>query len=376
MRRGKGFGCLVSKGRGKPYLARWVYQGKVYTKSTGESDRRKAERELERLTRPFREERELDVLRAIEARIKAAEEAAARPVVALNDLYGKFEALPQSKDITESTRSRYGAFTDLMTEFMKGRGRTDIGSVTEADAEAYLAVLAERCGPVAYNVRLVFFKRLWREFGGGYNPFEKFPKRKVSKASPRRSLTEEEVERVLVEATKDPDDELLFSLGVYTGLRVSDCALMKAESVDLETGVLRVVPIKTKRHMSAALEIPMHPALRKVIEKALAKKPSGYLSERNAYMYTHGTLTDRTSAVLERVGIETSYLDADGHRKLVCGFHSLRHTFVSMSIDAGMNPLLVQRIVGHTSVNMTSAYFHANKKAIEEGINKLPDFAA
>lgn len=376
MRRQKGFGCLVSKGRGKPYLARWVYRGKVYTKSTGESDRRKAERELERLTRPFREERELDVLRVMEARIKAAEEAASRPVVALDDLYGKFEALPQSKDITESTRERYGAFTGLMTEFMKGRGRTDIGSVTEADAEAYLAVLAERCGPVAYNVRLVFFKRLWREFGGGYNPFEKFQKRKASKASSRRSLTEDEVERVMVEAAKDPDDELLFSLGVYTGLRISDCALMKAESVDLEAGVLRVVPLKTKRHMSAALEIPMHPALRKVVEKAFAKRPSGYLSERNAYMYERRTLTDRTRAVLERAGIETSMLDPEGRRKLVCGFHSLRHTFVSMSIDAGMNPLLVQRIVGHTSAAMTDHYYHANRKALEEGIAKIPDFAA
>ena len=376
MRRERGFGCLVPKGRGKPYLGRWVYRGKVYTKSTGESDRRRALKALERLTRPFREEREVDVLRAMEARIKAAEEAAVRKAVPLGGLFAKFSALPQAKDLSGSTMSLYEGFASQLASFMAARGRTDAGDVSEKDAEEFLEDLASRCGPVAYNVKLVFYKRLWREFGQGRNPFEKFQKRKAPKASSRRALSEEEAARVMCEAAKDPDDELLFSLGAYTGLRVSDCALLKAEDVDLGANILKVTPVKTRRHMPRPLEIPMHPALRRVVENALAGGTRGYLSERNAEMYGRGTLTERTRSVFARAGIETCEKDQDGRKKFVCGFHSLRHTFVSMSIDAGMNPLLVQRIVGHSSAAMTDRYYHADRKALEEGISKMPDFAA
>lgn len=375
MRREKGFGCLVSKGKGKPFLARWVYHGKVYTKSTGEADRRKALKALERLTRPFREEREIDVLRMIEARLKVTDEVAVRKAVPLSELFMKFSALPQSKDLNESTMSIYECMTRQMISFMNSRGRNDISEVTEKDAEEFLEDLANHSGPDAYNIKLVFYKRLWREFGHGQNPFEKFQKRKVSKASSRRALSEDEVVRVMSEAAKNPDDKLLFSLGIYTGLRISDCALLRIEDIDFETNVLNVTPLKTRKH-TVSLEIPIHPALRKILKKAIAERTSGYVSEHNAEMYKRGTITDRTQSIFVKSGIKTFTKSEDGHLKLICGFHSLRHTFVSMSINAGMNPLLVQRIVGHSSVNMTSAYFHANKKAIEEGINKIPDFAA
>ena len=366
----------MPKGEGKPFLARWVYRGKVYTKSTGEAGRRKALKELERLTRPFREEREIDVLRAMESRIKAAEETAVRKPFPLSELFAKFRDLPGSRDLSRGTLNLYEDNAEDVAAFMKARGKSDVRDVTEEDAERFLEDLAARTCPAAYNVRLAFYKRLWREFGNGANPFEKFAKRKASKTSSRRALSGEEAARVMSEAAKDADDELLFALGAYTGLRVSDCALLKAEDVDLSENLLRVVPIKTRRHMAAALEIPMHPALRKVVEARLKEKPSGYLSERNASMYERGTLTERTRDVFSRAGIETSETSPDGRRKLVCGFHSLRHTFVSMSIDAGMNPLLVQRIVGHSSAAMTDHYYHANRKALEEGIAKMPNFAA
>ena len=41
-KREKGFGTLINKGLNKPWLAKWVYEGKVYYKSTGEVDKKKA----------------------------------------------------------------------------------------------------------------------------------------------------------------------------------------------------------------------------------------------------------------------------------------------------------------------------------------------
>ena len=35
-------GCLIYKGEGRPYLAKWMVDGKLFYKSTGETDKRKA----------------------------------------------------------------------------------------------------------------------------------------------------------------------------------------------------------------------------------------------------------------------------------------------------------------------------------------------
>lgn len=50
--RGKGSGTLVM--RGKVWCARWTVEGKVFTRTTGTSDRRKAEAKLAEYTAPFR----------------------------------------------------------------------------------------------------------------------------------------------------------------------------------------------------------------------------------------------------------------------------------------------------------------------------------
>jgi hypothetical protein len=55
------------------------------------------------------------------------------------------------------------------------------------------------------------------------------------------------------------------------------------------------------------------------------------------------------------------------------GFHSLRHTFVSMAGNAGVPLSIVQRIVGHTKPSMTGRYFHESDAALSGVVAALPD---
>ncbi len=50
-------------------------------------------------------------------------------------------------------------------------------------------------------------------------------------------------------------------------------------------------------------------------------------------------------------------------RKIV--FHSLRHTYVSLSRGAGVPDFIVQRVVGHKSMGMTDKYSHATPEDIQ-----------
>lgn len=53
-------------------------------------------------------------------------------------------------------------------------------------------------------------------------------------------------------------------------------------------------------------------------------------------------------------------------------FHSLRHTFVSLSANAGVPLHIVQSIVGHESTAMTRHYYHESVDALRNAVNAIP----
>ena len=64
----------------------------------------------------------------------------------------------------------------------------------------------------------------------------------------------------------------------------------------------------------------------------------------------------------------------DGRTRLTpeATFHSLRHTFVSLSANAGVPLPVVQSIVGHTSTAMTRRYYHENVDALRQAVAAIP----
>jgi len=54
----------------------------------------------------------------------------------------------------------------------------------------------------------------------------------------------------------------LFTIGIYTGLRLSDCCRLAWNSVNLERGVIQLIPTKTRKHAHGQpVTIPIHPSL-------------------------------------------------------------------------------------------------------------------
>lgn len=374
-RRPNGFGSLINKGEGRPWLARWVFKGHVYYKSTGETDKKKALKELEKITRPYREDREEDVLRNLQNRILQIQECKTKNKLPINELWTVFEKKLKNDDVGSSTSSIYENAVNKLVEWMNEHMVKYANDINSKIAEEYLSHLSGYVGAATYNIRLVLFKRIWKSIHGDYfiinDVWEPFKKKKVPKGS-RKTVSNVDIGKILSKADTF-DMKLLITIGIYTGLRISDCALLKWNDVDMEHKIMKVLPIKTKKHMEAPIEIPIHPTLMKLLEEALQNgDDSGYVSKENAEGYLRGHIGDRVVKLFKKCGIETSK-EVDGKRKLVCGFHSLRHTFISMAINNGMSPLLIQKIVGHSSVNMTEHYFHDNLDKMAEGINALPD---
>lgn len=373
-RRGNGFGSLINKGEGKPWLGRWVYKGQVYYKSTGEVDKKKALKMLERITRPYRDAREEDVIRNLQNRLIQLQECRAKEALKLEDVWGEFAKKLKHDDVENGTTKSYESAVGVMVKWMSTKVKY-AKDITQRLAEEYLENLAESVGAATYNIRGILFKRIWKELENDFqlcnDAWEKaFKKKKVPKCS-RRTLSNDELAKVLANA-HSRDMKALLMIGIYTGLRISDCALLKWSEINFEKKIMKVIPIKTKKHMDAPIEIPIHPTLMKTLEEM--PRDGEYVSEANARSYKKGKLNGHVVELFKKCDIETSK-KVDGKMKLICGFHSLRHTFVSMAIDAGMSPLLVQKIVGHSNVNMTEHYFHDNAAKAAEGINAMPDVA-
>jgi len=279
----------------------------------------------------------------------------------------------KNDDVEAGTAKNYENAVNQLAAWMKSKVRF-ARDITTSLAEAYLDDLYKTVGANTYNQRLVLFKRIWKalaeEFQLCNDVWERFKKKKPVKST-RRTLSNNELAKILNTAGT-PDLKLLLEIGIYTGLRISDCSLLKWSEVDFENKVLKVRPIKTRKHMDGPIEIPIHPTLLKALEDT--PHTGEYVSEANACGYKSGRVGEQVIELFKKCGIETSK-KVDGKTKLLCGFHSLRHTFVSMAVNAGLSPLLVQRIVGHSSIDMTTAYFHDNMNTMREGIEKLPAIA-
>ncbi len=382
-RRENGFGTLISKGEGKPYLAKWTYRGKPYYKSTGETDKKKALKVLEKLTRPFREDNKIEVLKNIEAKVKGAEDEIAYnnlklPGIKLCDLEDVYRNSLMIKDITNKSLDLYCGYINNFIKWLTDNNHSkviEMKDVNQKIAEEYFVYLANNRSIVVFNSTLFLFKKLWNSFKeeGRYinNPFDNITRRK-NEGSKRRELTVEELYKIF-EFIKDKEDILcLFSLGLYTGLRVGDCACLKWNNVDLFRRIISVVPQKTKKHIGQ-IDIPIHNSLFNILSVLWQNKGNNeYVLPDIAKLYSKGILKGRITRIFKRCGIKTSEIE-NGKVKILCNFHSLRHTFVSMNINSGMNPMLVQNIVGHSSVDMTKHYYHSNENIIRTGINNMPD---
>ena len=75
----------------------------------------------------------------------------------------------------------------------------------------------------------------------------------------------------------------------------------------------------------------------------------------------------------EAAGINTfAEGERNGRRVKEVGFHSFRHTFVSICAMAGVPFSIVQAIVGHTNQRMTEEYAQIESAALNRVLTALP----
>jgi integrase len=312
------------------------------------------------------------------AAVVAADDQTNPPLKAA-DAWAAFEKSPRRPDCGPVTLGGYEGqwkrFAKWMEARVKGAALRDVDAAT---AEAYAANLtAGKVSPNTYNKHLTLLKLVWRILGrtpGNKivgNPWVDIQRRRLSTQS-HRELTIEELKRVCGAATGEL--RILFGIGLYTGLRLADVVTLQWGEVDLVRGIIQRVPRKTARHTGKAVMIPLHSTLAAMLAETPEADRRGPVLPDLCAKYEKGRYlaTRVIQDHFHTCGIETAGVGHGCRAPVTVGFHSLRHTFVSLCRAAGTPLSVVEAIVGHSSPAMTQHYTHTGEVAARAAIALLP----
>ncbi len=367
MAREKGMGSLQLEKSGR-WTMRVGIKGKRYSRSTRTTDREKAEKFLERFLSPL---------------------GLGSRRLPLADVWLEYVKSPDRRDLAPSTLNAKRLVWMDFARWME-HNHLEIGSLAEISHEAiaeYLACIRAEVCASTYNARICVLREIFHVLAARAglvdDPWEGV-RLHADDCHSRRELTLDEIKRLMKAATKAGGEwKRLFTIGIYTGLRLGDCCCLAWNSVNLERGVIQLIPTKTRKHAHGQpVTIPIHPQLHEELEAALARDHERRACAAAAFV--NPTLADwyknskwRISHGLELIfkaaHIETS-VKIEGRRTRTpeATFHSLRHTFVSLAANAGVPLPVVQSIVGHSSTAMTRHYYHENEDVLRQAVAAIP----
>ena len=189
----------------------------------------------------------------------------------------------------------------------------------------------------------------------------------------RRTLAVDELRRLIDTAHRGPDYRkmtgptraLCYRLAVATGLRFAEIASITADSFDLDGDrpTVSVTAGYTKNGEPATLPLPAD--LAATLAGFIAPIPRGVPAF---------PLPDRGAAMLRRdldaAGIP--YRDEAGQ---VFDFHSLRCQCATLADQAGVSPRVVQRMMRHSTLELTGRYTRPRVADLERAADALPNLA-
>jgi len=180
-------------------------------------------------------------------------------------------------------------------------------------------------------------------------------------------LSIEEVRRLLASAT--PVHNQVYFTTVYSlGLRLQEALSLQVSDID-----------------GPRLQVHVHRG--KGAKDRYVPLPEDTLTLLRTYWKTHRHTTwlfpatgrdqkHRSSATspMRRTSVQGAFRTAKhraGITKTGVAIHTLRHSYATHLLEAGVNPRLIQRYLGHTQLETTMIYLHLTHKGHEDAYERL-----
>ncbi len=331
---------------------RWKRAGKVYSTSTGFTDRDDATRVL--LAMRAAQDGRADE-RRLETLLRAAFAGRASSGLALADVAAEYR---EQSGVDGERASHVLGHWRQFCEWCKTRpGITTLADIDAATCRAFPAALsgspktiANRVGDCARVYRVVAPLH-----GLTGDPWRGM--RLSHRTAPRRALTPAECAD-LVSATAGTEYGLAIVVGLYTGLRYRDIALLDWSDVGADE--ITLSPHKTRTH-GITVRVPMHAC----IQDAMPPRGTGPVMPELAAGYGKRGDARRFMRACRAAGVPHDGIT----------FHSLRHTFVTRLAEAGIPEGVRRRLAGHSNAVTHDRYTHDAQQQ-RAAIDSLPAIGA
>ena len=165
-------------------------------------------------------------------------------------------------------------------------------------------------------------------------------------------LSREEIRR-LIDAARNRKHRVLMMTTYGTGVRVSELVRLKAENVHAERMAVRINQGKGHKDRYTLLSPRLLQELREYWREY---RPAGWLfvNRDGSSAMPEGTAQGVIDTLKSRAGIK------HGH-----GIHSLRHSFGTHLMEAGVALPVIQRRMGHASLSATAKYPHVTTQHVQ-----------
>jgi site-specific recombinase XerD len=156
-------------------------------------------------------------------------------------------------------------------------------------------------------------------------------------------------------------DSLIFYILYYCGLRRCELLNLSWEDIDLGKEWLIVKCGKNKKDRI----IPLHPKVRELLDIYLTQRLP--LTNKALIIGERGNRLTITSFS----NLINMYLLVSGIKKKGYSAHSFRHGFATRLIEKNVNIFMVQRLLGHASLDSTRIYVHFEKEGYKKAVESL-----
>jgi|GEM_PF-846948 len=269
-------------------------------------------------------------------------------------------------NLSDSTRSMDETFVKRWKSSPHFKDKA-LDRITPADVEAYKADQRAKVGPRQTDYIL---SRLRRLYSLSIKTWELCEKNPVSggkvkffnvKARRDRYVTPEEEVLLLEHAEARLRTAIVFS--IHTGLRQDELVSLAWSEVNLKVG--RFGEVKVRGEVAKDREdrhIPLSATARAILDSL----PKPIRQDNRVFAFLGSSRGNVNRMWYE--ALEASKLNQDAARPQRVTWHTLRHTFASRLVMAGVDLATVQKLMGHSNITTTMRYAHLARPHVEDSV--------
>ena len=382
------------KGSGSIYLVNGIYKLRYMVKgqrkqvSLETRNKKEAQRKAEKILSPA----------VVDAKTKAevvlhiaeAKKIISKNRVEISNMWDKYLASSTRPDSGPGTLQNYELQVKRFIKWSESNKHetSNIEDINRDIAIEYATFLSNsKLSPETFNqhiktLRLVFRTLLADQDNPKPSVAFDHVKLKPRDTINRKAFTEEEVLKLLksfddedLSVTHKDELKILFYIGAWTGLRLSDVISIKWQNFDMSNRLISVTPRKTAR-LARNLLIPIHPMLYDLlndIEKTDQQLVMPKLSELYFNKVTKKRVLTSIKKIFEHINLKTT--EPRTTRKvsaIIYGFHSFRHSFASFAAKSGIPIGVLADILGDNITTLQKYYIHIDNAAKFKAISSMP----